>query len=83
MYLPAKAVDEQAHGEGAEDAADREDGDGDGPQGGEGGLGDGLLVPVEPCFVEEPLNNLAEQERKQHQLTTLPETEITVKCTIQ
>ena len=46
VCLPPETVDEQSDGEGAEDAPHGEDGDGDGPDGGEGGLVDVLLVPV-------------------------------------
>ena len=40
--IPAEAVDEEAHGEGATDTAHGEDGDGGGPQRGQGGPGDVL-----------------------------------------
>lgn len=56
--LPSKAVDKESDGEGAKDATDREDGDGDGPDGREGALGDGLLVAVEPRLIDELLNDL-------------------------
>ena len=56
--IPAKAVDEEAHGEGANDAAHGEDGDGGGPQRGKGGPGDVLRVPAGPRLVVEALDDL-------------------------
>ena len=58
VCLPPEAVDEQSDGEGPEDSSHREDGDGHGPDGGEGGLVDGLPVPVCPGLVDEVLDHL-------------------------
>jgi len=65
---PSEAVDEEADGEGAEDAPDREDGDGDGPDGGEGALADGLLVSLEPRLIDVLLNHLWRGERRQMEI---------------
>lgn len=60
---PSEAVDKQSDGEGAEYAADGEDRDGDGPDGGEGALGDGLLVAGEPSLIDEVLNDLMQEKK--------------------
>lgn len=55
---PAKPVDKESDGEGAEDASDREDGHGNGPDGRQGGAGDLFLVALKPCLVDKILNDL-------------------------
>ena len=63
-FLPSKAVDEESDGEGAEDATDGEDRDGDGPDSCEGALGDGLLVALGPCLVDEVFDDLPKGKKK-------------------
>lgn len=65
LFLPSKAVDKESDREGAKDAADGEDGDGDGPDGRERGIRDLLLVAVEPRFIDKTLNDL-QQGVKRH-----------------
>lgn len=61
--VPAKAIDKEAHGEGADDAAHREDRNGDGPQRGECRLGDACTIAVEPRFIVEGLDDLPAREQ--------------------
>lgn len=63
--LPSEAVDKESDGEGAEDATNREDGDSDGPDGCEGVLGDGLRVALRPRLIDEILNGLNDQGKKE------------------
>lgn len=49
--VPAKPLRDEAHEEGGEHAPHREDGHREGPKGGESSMGNGYLVPVEPCWV--------------------------------
>jgi len=55
---PAEAIDKEPHGKGPNHPSDGEDGDGEGPQRGEGGRADGLVVSVQPGTVVEVLNHL-------------------------
>lgn len=59
LLLPSKAIDKKSNGEGSKNASNRKDGNGDGPDCGEGVLRDGLLVAVFPRAVDEPFDDLA------------------------
>lgn len=67
---PAKPIDKESDGEGAEDASDREDGHRDGPDGREGGLGDLLLVAPEPRLVDKVLNHLTHTDKNNKKQST-------------
>lgn len=70
---PSKAIDKEPDGKGPDHASDGEDGDGEGPERGEGGRADGLLVPVQPGTVVKILNHLQKRVEKQsHGVTTVP-----------
>lgn len=58
MSLPSEAVHKQPNGEGAYDAANREDGHRQGPQRGHGGFRDGLLISIQPGFIVKRLDDL-------------------------
>lgn len=58
VVSPAQPFRNKAHAEGGEHAADGEDGNGQRPERGEGPRGDGLPVPVHPCCIVVPLNDL-------------------------
>lgn len=56
--VPAKAVDKEPDGEGAQHSSHRENGHRERPQRCESGLRDGLGIPVGPRLIVEALNNL-------------------------
>lgn len=61
---PSKAIDKEPHGKGSDHASDREDGDGEGPERGEGGRADGFLISVQPGTVVEVLNHLRKRGQR-------------------
>ena len=67
--LPSQPLGEEAHAEGGEHASNGEDGHRQGPEGGEGPCGDGLVVPLHPCFVVVRLNDLHEKARNMLKVT--------------
>lgn len=70
---PSKAIDKEPHGKGSNHASNREDGNGEGPERGECGRADGLLVSVQPGTVVEVLNHLQKSgEKGSHRLKLSP-----------
>lgn len=58
---PAQPLRDETHAEGGEHAPDGEDGNGQGPEGGECPWGDGLLVPVHPRSIVVLLDDLLKE----------------------
>lgn len=64
VEIPSESVDKESNREGSEDASNREDGNGNGPDGCERVLGDLLLVAVKPCLIDKVLDDLTHTEEK-------------------
>lgn len=61
---PSKTVDKQADGEGSNNAAHREDGHRQRPQGRHGCFRDDLPISIIPCLIVEGLNDLKHKYRQ-------------------
>lgn len=64
VEIPSKSVDKESNREGSEDASNREDGNGNGPDGCERVLGDLLIVAVKPCVIDKALDDLEHTREK-------------------
>lgn len=70
LLLPSKAIDKKSNREGSKNASNRKDGNGDGPNGCEGVLRDGILVAFKPRTIDEPFDDLARDRQNKLIFTT-------------